>query len=328
METHPSISVLIPIYNVERFLARCLDSVLAQTFTDYEIICIDDCSPDGSAAILAGYAARDPRIRIITHPRNLGPMVARADAVAAANGEYLFFLDADDYLPPSALRELYLGAEKTGAGIIVANMCLLNASGGKCIRHRAEQAGSTAASYLKSLLNGNTPSLCGNLFHRNLFSNPKLSNFENQNFAEDRILLTEILTYLHPSIQQLPEVTYYYWQHESSSTHRETDTEHVRGHINALFHCYDIINGYNSNLRPDFDRFITKDLALFIEKGYPIEDMRKLEPRTNKFLTLEEMKKNLGKIRAWHTYMCIKMPTYRKMMHRIHQKIWELKGVN
>ena len=324
----PAISVLIPVYNVERYLARCLDSVLAQSFTDFEVICVNDASPDTSAVILASYAAADPRIRIINHPRNLGPMVARSNAVAAAKGEYLFFLDSDDYIPPSAFKKLYSGAEKSGAGIIVGNMCLLNASGGKCIRHRAEKAGDTALSYLKSLLNQNTPSLCGNLFRRDLFCNPKLSNIENQNFSEDRILLTEILTYLKPGILQLPAVTYYYWQHESSSCHRDTDTEQVRGQLNALFHCYDLVNGHNSNLQPDNDRFMTRNLALFIEKGYPVEKMRKLEPRTGKLLTLAEMKKNLGKTRAYHTYMCMKMPSYRNVMHRIHKKIWELKGVN
>ena len=71
----PAISVLIPVYNVERFLPRCLDSVLAQTFTDFEVICVNDASPDTSAVILAAYAASDPRIRIITHPHNLSTAV-------------------------------------------------------------------------------------------------------------------------------------------------------------------------------------------------------------------------------------------------------------
>lgn len=313
---------------MERYLARCLDSVLAQSFTDFEVICVNDASPDTSAVILTSYAAADPRIRIITHPQNLGPMVARDNAVAASRGEYIFFLDADDYLPPTALQELYDGAMASGADITVGNMCLINPTGNKCIRHRAEKAGKNAFSYLKSLLEMNTPSLCGNLFKRDLFANSRLSSFVNQIFAEDRILLTEILTYLNPTIHPLPSVTYIYWQHEESSSHSETDSAQVTNQLNALFHCYDLINRHHKKLKHYNDSFMTRSLALFIEKGFPAENLKSLDSRIGHLLTLAEMKKNIGKTRAYHTYMCIRLPYYRRAMHCMHKKLWEIKGIN
>ena len=82
-----SISVLVPVYNVERYLGRCLDSILSQTFGDIEVVCVNDCSPDGSAAILADYAARDSRVRVITKDKNEGLMMARLTGYENARGE-------------------------------------------------------------------------------------------------------------------------------------------------------------------------------------------------------------------------------------------------
>lgn len=91
------LSVIIPVYNAERYLRRCLDSVLAQTLRDIEIICIDDGSTDGSVAILAEYAAKDVRIRVLRQ-ENRGQGVARNRGLAVAHGEYVYFMDADDEL--------------------------------------------------------------------------------------------------------------------------------------------------------------------------------------------------------------------------------------
>ena len=98
-------SIIIPVYNVEPYLRECLDSVLAQTFTDWEAVCVDDGSTDGSAAILAEYAARDSRFRIVTQP-NGGLSAARNTGLDHARGDYILFLDSDDWLEPSALESL------------------------------------------------------------------------------------------------------------------------------------------------------------------------------------------------------------------------------
>ena len=91
----PAISVIIPIYNVEKYLRRCLDSVLNQTFSDWEAICVNDGSPDGSAAILSEYAARDARFKIVNKP-NGGLSDARNAGMAVATGDYILYLDSDD----------------------------------------------------------------------------------------------------------------------------------------------------------------------------------------------------------------------------------------
>ena len=93
------LSVIIPVYNVEEYLAGCLDSVIAQTYENLEIICVDDGSTDNSPAILRQYADRDARIRIITQ-KNMGQSVARNAGLAAATSEYIAFIDSDDTLHP------------------------------------------------------------------------------------------------------------------------------------------------------------------------------------------------------------------------------------
>lgn len=101
------ISVIIPVYNVEQYLEACLESVLRQDFEEMEILCVDDCSTDGSRAILERYAAEDRRIQIISYEENGGLSYARNRAMERAQGEYLFFLDSDDMVGDGAFQTLY-----------------------------------------------------------------------------------------------------------------------------------------------------------------------------------------------------------------------------
>ena len=101
-----SISILVPIYKVEQYLQRCIDSVLSQDFTDYELILVDDGSPDRCPEIAEEAAAKDSRIKVI-HKENGGLPSARLAGFKIAQGEYIVFLDSDDWLLPGALRLLY-----------------------------------------------------------------------------------------------------------------------------------------------------------------------------------------------------------------------------
>ena len=112
------ISILIPVYNTAQYLPACLDSVLSQTMIKFEVIAVNDASTDASPQILAEYAAKDPRIRIITHERNKGLLAARISGIQAAAGKYIQFLDSDDFLLPGILHELFDTAEKNHADIV------------------------------------------------------------------------------------------------------------------------------------------------------------------------------------------------------------------
>ena len=99
------VSVIVPVYGVEAYVRECVESILAQTFTDYEAILVDDGSPDGCGAILDEYAARDPRVRVI-HKENGGLSSARNAGLEAATGDYVYFVDGDDRIRPELLEKV------------------------------------------------------------------------------------------------------------------------------------------------------------------------------------------------------------------------------
>lgn len=114
----PLVSVVIPIYNIEAHLEQCLDSLLWQTLTDFEIICVDDGSTDGSVEMLARYAHQDSRILVVTQ-ENGGPGAARNTGLAHASGEYVIFLDSDDWFEPKMLELLTGSAKAMGADVTI-----------------------------------------------------------------------------------------------------------------------------------------------------------------------------------------------------------------
>ena len=99
---YPQISVIVPVYKAEKYLHRCIDSILAQTFTDFELILVNDGSPDGSGAICDEYAKKDKRVKVI-HKENGGVTAARRDGVEVSKGEWITFVDSDDTIPIDAL---------------------------------------------------------------------------------------------------------------------------------------------------------------------------------------------------------------------------------
>ena len=119
----PAISVLVPIYNSCQYLPACLDSLARQTFTDIEIICIDDCSTDNSLAIARSYAAKDGRFQVFSQPIHQGIANIRNLLLEKASAEYIAFVDADDVVSPKYLEILYKEAVKQNADIV---RCLYN----------------------------------------------------------------------------------------------------------------------------------------------------------------------------------------------------------
>lgn len=117
----PLISIVIPVYNVQRYIGITIDSILAQHYTNFELILVDDGSQDESAAICDEYAARDERIKVI-HKVNEGVSIARNTGIAAASGEYLAFVDGDDELYPESLALLMERALETGADVVSGNV--------------------------------------------------------------------------------------------------------------------------------------------------------------------------------------------------------------
>jgi len=117
----PTVSVIVPVYKVEPFLHECVESILAQSFTDYELILVDDGSPDSCPAMCDAWAAKDPRIKVV-HKPNGGLSDARNAGLVIAQGEYISFVDSDDWIAPEMLEKLLEAMQRDDSDIAACSV--------------------------------------------------------------------------------------------------------------------------------------------------------------------------------------------------------------
>ena len=209
------ISVIIPVYNAERWLRECLESVLAQTWMRLEVILVDDGSTDGSFGICKEYARRDRRVKVL-HGPNRGVSKARQRAIESAQGSFIAFVDADDVVLPDMFETLYKGFSVTD-NVLVTNAGLyrLDRKGRlrKMSRHRHPRhyVIRDVPGYAAASLSGETNHyLCTKLFRREVFD---WVHFHNLRHDEDTLLGYELVKALRGSswkIVDLPSLLYCY----------------------------------------------------------------------------------------------------------------------
>ena len=124
----PEISIIVPVYQVEKYLNECIDSILAQTFTDFELILVDDGSPDNCPALCDAAAKRDSRVRVI-HKQNGGVSTARNAGLDAAQGNWIAFVDSDDTAAPEYLEKMHKAALETGADFAICSSQCIDETG-------------------------------------------------------------------------------------------------------------------------------------------------------------------------------------------------------
>lgn len=129
------VSIILPVFNAERFLPQCLYSILRQTYQNWELIAVDDGSKDGSMEILKSYEKRDNRIHIISK-KNEGVSIARNIALKHAHGDYIYFVDSDDIVMPEALMILVKAMDSNKATFVKSDFCLLMNKENKCLSIR------------------------------------------------------------------------------------------------------------------------------------------------------------------------------------------------
>ena len=322
----PKVSIIVPIYNVEKFLSRCLDSIIGQTMSDIEIILVNDASPDDSLKIAQEYANRDSRIQIIDKTVNEGPMMARHTGINAARAERVFFLDSDDYIPLNAIEQLYNAAQTTNADIVVGNMYLENLQGRHVLKPRAHVAGFDGDAYLRAILSWTTCSLCGALFRRSIMLDPSLPAFKNQLYSEDRILLTALLATAKPRVATADVDSYYYCLNQESATHIRLSDERLRAQLKALTYCYDFLQSQTSDYTKLNDNYLLRYLSLYIEKGYSREIIRNFNDNTRRLLQFRVMKETTSTRFATHTWLAMHSAPYRLACTTARQFIRKLQG--
>lgn len=215
----PLVSVIVPVYKVEPYLPACVDSILAQTFEDFELILIDDGSPDHCGAMCDDYAKKDARIRVI-HQENGGLSAARNAGLDAAKGEYITFVDSDDVIAPDCLHSVIDIALQTEVGIVSCKMVKFsNASNALWGDKSTESEHFTEDSRTASLLLYNSTGLlpinaCGKLYRRDLL---KHLRFPLGRLHEDQAFVPKAV-YAANAVAMVNRELYGYREREESIT--------------------------------------------------------------------------------------------------------------
>lgn len=230
------VSVLVPIYGVEKYIGQCAKTLFAQTYNNIEYVFVDDCTPDNSIEVLqqvlVQYPQRKNQVRIIRHEHNRGLGAARKTAFEAATGDFVVNVDSDDYLALDGLEKLVKNQQQTGADIVSSAYCS-HYEDGQIVR-RSEPNISRAAS-LKLMLIQNTllPHIWARLIRRTLYIEHGISSLEGINMAED-MALTPRLIHAARSISYIDDVTYYYRDDSLASTFTNHLSEkHVESYLKA-----------------------------------------------------------------------------------------------
>ena len=207
----PSISVIVPVYKVEAFLHRCVDSILAQTFEDFELILVDDGSPDGCGMICDDYAAKDHRVHVI-HQQNGGLSAARNSGIdwvmKHSSSRWLAFVDSDDWVHPSYLQTLYAAAEQTCSKI---SACGFFRTSGEDFPQEQDFSicGMSADDYYCGTIHEGTTAVAWNkLYHKSLF---KQLRYPIGKLHEDEFT-TYLAVYQAGKVGVTPAQLYAYYQ--------------------------------------------------------------------------------------------------------------------
>ena len=167
------ISIIVPVYKVEKYIHKCIDSIINQTYSNLEIILVDDGSPDNCAKICDEYALKDERINVI-HQKNMGLSEARNRGIQISKGKYIGFVDSDDYIEPTMFQDLYNALIDNNADISICNFYIIN-NKEKVLKNNFKSINYTKIEALKEiLLDKNIQSYAWNkLYKRELFKNIK-----------------------------------------------------------------------------------------------------------------------------------------------------------
>lgn len=219
MVCHPLVSVIVAVYKAEAYLHRCVDSLLAQTFKDFEILLVDDGSPDHSGEICDEYARKDDRIRVF-HKENGGVSSARQCGIDNAKGEYTIHTDPDDWVEPKMLEELYKKAELENADMVICDYYINTVAIQRYIKQTpSAMDANTVLSELFQQLHG---SCCNKLIKRVCYNGicfPK-----DINFCEDLIFCIQVLKRT-PHISYLPKAFYHYKADTENSLVKKVDRD-------------------------------------------------------------------------------------------------------
>lgn len=266
----PKISIVVPVFNAEKYLHQCLDSVVAQTFTDWECILVDDGSTDSSGAICAEYAEIDSRFRVL-HKKNAGVSSARNYGINCSIGDYMMFVDSDDSLPQDALQKLFSPMQNGKYDMVMGNYLKIKADGTS--RHSETFLSDKDLNiddllrvffiYSGTLFQGY---LWNRLLKSEIIKHNKLSFREDIYYKEDGLFLVDYITCCKNPCRFINSEVYNYSLHISGammSAERIYNKKYLTN-LDARIAIYDRIQ--KCNLNPDIATLSKESVKKVVKK--------------------------------------------------------------
>lgn len=239
----PIVSIIIPVYKVEKYLPHCVESILRQTYGDWELLLIDDGSPDRSGQICDEYAAKDAKIRVF-HKKNGGVSSARNVGLDNAKGEWVMFVDADDWIEPQCIETCMKAVEKEHLDLVQFNYRMVNDKGVNLPSKTKEIPAMESEKYIKQ----NSFNVCvwGALIARSIITANSIRFAEDINLAEDQLfIMTSMVNALR--IAFIKDTLYNYLQIETSAVHNSKTKD--------ILKSMDLLNDFKQS-HPIFNKHI------------------------------------------------------------------------
>ena len=272
MQQDTLISVIVPVYKVEKYLVRCVDSILGQTYSNLEVILVDDGSPDGSGAICDEYAQKDARIRVI-HKENGGLSSARNAGIDIATGEYFGFVDSDDWIEPDTYETMLGFARKHDAKMVVGGRYDVDADTmektiGLCPEKEEVISGIELLGRV-FLWDNVDSSACDKLFHRSLYRQVRYP----LGVVSEDVAMFYLLAELVEHVVLIPKAFYNYYHHGGtlSTSAISAKTFHFQQHTAVI---YPYIRKHYPEIEPQARYFRVRSLV------HTITEVSKAEPAT------------------------------------------------
>ena len=271
------VSVLVPVYGVEKYIGRCAESLFGQTYGDIEYVFVDDRTPDRSIDILQSVARRHPlregQIKIIRHAENRGIGAVRQNLIDNCTGDCLTFVDSDDYLPPRAVELMAAEQARSGADIVDGAWQRVTAEGLSAATPPCQETDERR--YLALLLCQNIVSnrLWGRLYRRTLFTRNGVSLAPGVDYCEDYSLITRLMFYASRAF--INDTVYYYSDENAASYTHTVSAKHIRSMLKANRAVLDFFTANGVEVDRKGRPVVDDSMATGLANVYAVGDARR-----------------------------------------------------
>ena len=299
------ISVVIPVYNTSKFLHKCLDSILNQTYKNLEVIVVNDCSTDNSAEILEEYKNKDSRIVIVNHEKNRGLFRARVSGLAVATGDYIGIVDSDDYISKDYYRKLIETAKEKQADIVMGKIIHEKSDGYRYVHnsyYNMQPVERRGDEVLNKFLEQEGfcfiwHTVWNKLYSKNLWDKalPFFKTIEDHIIMCEDVLFSTIIHTFAKSLVSTDYAFYFYMQHTGASTANDNNFNKFNRNITALIKVFNIVEKYlkDNNISEENQEHFQNWKKLYSRFWYDNVNFSQLD-KSNKTLLFNTLKHGLN----------------------------------